>query len=94
MLNKLSYPREPESTTPHLPDLLQKAALDYARKGIPVFPVHSIDETGACTCGGPEVNQKCSPGKHPRTPNGYLDATTNEKLHKFDQIVDQHFPSG
>lgn len=56
---------------------LQRAALNLAREGVPVFPVHSLDDAGVCTCGGPEVNPKCSPGKHPRTPRGFLDATTD-----------------
>jgi hypothetical protein len=47
--------------------IMLKAALSYARRGVPVFPLHSIDGHGVCTCGGPEVNPKCTPGKHPRT---------------------------
>jgi hypothetical protein len=45
----------------------------YASKGWPVFPVHSIVD-GACSCG----KKTCSDaGKHPRTPRGFLDATTD-----------------
>jgi hypothetical protein len=64
--------------------ILLKAALSYARRGAPVFPLHSIDEHGVCTCGGPEVNPKCTPGKHPRTRRGHLDATTDpSRIHAW-----------
>jgi putative DNA primase/helicase len=40
-----------------------------------VFPLHSTDGRGNCTCS----RQVCSnPGKHQRTKNGLLDASTNE----------------
>lgn len=55
---------------------LGRSALMYAAQyGWRVFPLHSVDN-GACTCGDP----KCTgtkPGKHPRTPKGCLDATTD-----------------
>lgn len=40
--------------------------------GIPVFPLHTIDDQSQCSCGG-----SCGPnaGKHPRTSNGFYDAT-------------------
>jgi putative DNA primase/helicase len=56
-----------------------RAALDYAKQGIPVFPIHSVDERGVCTCGGPKANPKCTPGKHPLTPRGHLDASDDPK---------------
>ena len=47
-------------------------ALVYAAIGWYVLPCHSM-ENGACSCG----NTSCrSPGKHPRTPRGFKDATT------------------
>lgn len=51
-----------------------RAALIYAREfGWRVFPVHSWRD-GACTCG----NAACSsPAKHPRTPRGCTDASTD-----------------
>ncbi len=53
-----------------------EAALEYADAGLPVLPLHSINNRGHCTCG----NKLCSnPGKHPRTRNGLKDATTDEK---------------
>jgi hypothetical protein len=49
------------------------AALSYAAQGYFVFPTHDI-ASGKCSCG----NASCrSAGKHPRTPNGFKDATTN-----------------
>ncbi len=51
-----------------------RAALAYAGKGIPVFPLHSVDEGGNCSCGG---KPGCKPGKHPRTKHGFHDATTD-----------------
>jgi AAA domain/Bifunctional DNA primase/polymerase, N-terminal len=38
-----------------------------------VVPLHSI-EGGVCSCGNPNCR---NPGKHPRTPKGFLDATDN-----------------
>ena len=53
-------------------DLL-KTALEYAAKGKKVFPLRSLPN-GECSCG----NRDCdSPGKHPRTPHGFKDATTD-----------------
>lgn len=53
-----------------------RAALQYAERGWHVFPVHSVrkgaDGRYTCTCG-----RVCGrPGKHPRTANGWKDATT------------------
>ncbi len=51
------------------------AALDYARKNFQVFPLHSVDDHGRCSCG----KQDCgSPGKHPLNRNGLKGATTDE----------------
>jgi putative DNA primase/helicase len=51
----------------------RKAALSYARRGLKVLALHGIKD-GSCTCG----NTNCrSPGKHPITQNGLLDATTD-----------------
>jgi hypothetical protein len=53
-------------------DDLAAAAEAYAAFGLRVFPVHSVDGTGRCSCG-----KECgrNAGKHPRTPNGLHDAT-------------------
>jgi hypothetical protein len=52
------------------------AALDYATRGWPVVPLHTLDEAGRCSCQKP----KCSVGKHPRTENGHHDATTDKGI--------------
>jgi Bifunctional DNA primase/polymerase, N-terminal/Primase C terminal 1 (PriCT-1) len=55
------------------------AAILYASAGYPVFPVHSVvDAAGACSCGDATCTDQA---KHPRTPHGYKDATTD-----LDQI--------
>jgi putative DNA primase/helicase len=57
-------------------------ALEYARRGWPVFALHGIGRSGRCTCGRPDCE---NPGKHPQfhkddLPNGLQDATTDEGL--------------
>jgi putative DNA primase/helicase len=46
----------------------------FTALGLPVFPLHSINEDGACTC-----QQDCgrNAGKHPRTVHGFRDASTS-----------------
>ena len=56
-------------------DSLVLQALEYARMGWPVFPVHTILASGDCSCGNPRCARR---GKHPRTKNGHKNATTNE----------------
>src|SRR5579862_5524496 len=54
-------------------DMLE-AALGYAQRGFAVFPLHEPGADGICSCGA-----ACkSPGKHPRTSQGFKAATTDE----------------
>lgn len=46
-------------------------ALQYARMGLFVFPAHNIRD-GTCSCNSQTCDKQ---GKHPRTPNGFKDAT-------------------
>lgn len=51
-------------------------ALDHANKGWSVLPLHAFID-GCCTCG----DETCrSPAKHPITPNGVKDATTDTEI--------------
>jgi hypothetical protein len=59
---------------------LLQAALGYAAKGLRVFPVHGINDQGGCTCGKDGCE---TPGKHPRTQHGFLDATTDQEQIKI-----------
>ena len=62
---------------PHRASLTASAlndVLGYARRGWPVFPVHTENGNG-CSCGRADCDR---PGKHPRTMHGLLDAATDE----------------
>ncbi|MDD4889884.1 MAG: bifunctional DNA primase/polymerase [Phycisphaerae bacterium] len=51
------------------------AALVYAARDWAVFPCHTVNQRGVCSC---QKGDKCkTPGKHPRTPHGLTDATTD-----------------
>ncbi len=70
MIAHTSYPDPVQYTSTNL-----TAALAYARRDVPVFPVHSIDGSlaGTCTC---KAGAGCtSPGKHPRVINNLENAT-------------------
>ena len=54
------------------------SALHYAKNGIPVFPVHGINDKGNCTCTC--LDPTCAhPGKHPIFKEGFESATTDEQ---------------
>ncbi len=56
---------------------LLDAALAYAARGWPVFPLHSPTLDGKCDC----LKTDCiSPAKHPWTEHGFYDATTDKAL--------------
>ena len=52
-----------------------RSALRAAKRGWPVFPLHNPTDEG-CSCGKSECKNI---GKHPRTPNGFKDATTDAR---------------
>ncbi len=68
-------------------DLLLSAALDYAKRGFSVLPLHSpiFDEDAVrCSCGNTSEDHRKHIGKHPRTPHGFKDATTDaEKIRRW-----------
>jgi hypothetical protein len=51
-------------------------ATRYASLGWRVFPCYEINTMGKCSCNKPDCH---SPGKHPRTKNGLIDSTTDQK---------------
>ena len=53
------------------------AAAACAALGLAVIPLHTINEAGQCSCG-----KACGrdAGKHPRTPNGLLNATHDPRV--------------
>src|SRR5260221_14596423 len=58
-------------------------ALKIAKEGMPVFPLWEPAGIGICSCSHGAADtlpngDKHSKGKHPRTPHGVLDATTDE----------------
>jgi len=56
---------------------MPKAALEYARNGLRVFPCHSIVD-GRCTCH--EAKDCKAPGKHPRVAGGFKVATVHQSV--------------
>ncbi len=54
----------------------EKHILACIRLGFHIFPNHTIID-GRCTCGNPNCKH---PGKHPRCPSGYKDATNDFEL--------------
>lgn len=61
---------------------LLESALDYASQGIPVFPVYGLNNKNQCDC----IKGISCPraGKHPATPHGFQDATTDvSKIHEW-----------
>ena len=49
-------------------------ALNYAKRGWHIFPVHSVTDKGECTCNEKDCSRK---GKHPRVLNWEVLATTD-----------------
>jgi Bifunctional DNA primase/polymerase, N-terminal/Primase C terminal 1 (PriCT-1) len=60
---------------------LVRAALGYARRGLPVLPLWWTDNAGRCACGRPP-GDACKPGKHPLgdlVHHGVKDATLDQR---------------
>lgn len=55
--------------------MILEHALDYARRGFRVMPLHTPQPDGSCSCRNPKCD---SVGKHPRTMAGLKDATTDQ----------------
>jgi hypothetical protein len=70
-------------------DAKLQAALDYASIGWHIFPCHTV-VAGKCSCG-----KDCgSPGKHPATPHGVKDATTDEATIRAWWTSNPHYNIG
>ena len=50
---------------------------DYLAAGLWIFPCHSVNGLGRCSCDNPACEH---PGKHPRTSNGSKDASNSERM--------------
>jgi len=51
---------------------LLEAAIEYAKRGWPVLPLHYVQSDGLCSCGNKDCNKIA---KHPLTAHGVKDAT-------------------
>jgi len=58
-------------------DSIHEAAIEYVKLGWYVFPLHSVDKNGKCTCGVPSCSDA---GKHPKVPRGLKEASRDLKL--------------
>lgn len=50
-------------------------ALQYLARGWAVFPLHTVNEAGECSCGKLDCPDA---GKHPRTGRGHKNASRDE----------------
>lgn len=55
-------------------NVVLEAALDYARRGLRVIPLHVVRKGGTCSCGHADCK---TPGKHPLIPDWTDRATTD-----------------
>ncbi len=78
--------RGQEATGGHRPVLV--SALDYAKRGWRLIPLHSLDAAGCCTCRHSDCQ---SQGKHPRTEKGLKDASNDPAV--LDAWFNTMYPS-
>ena len=52
-----------------------RAVITYAAADWELYPVYPVDDEGTCTC--PKLGACTDPGKHPMTPNGFKDASSD-----------------
>jgi hypothetical protein len=62
---------------PNSPVDMARAATWYASHSIPVFPLHTPIESAKCSCNNPACDDV---GKHPHTPHGFKDATSDLRI--------------
>lgn len=67
---------------------ISNAARAYAALGWAIFPLHTIDENGNCSCGKPACKNA---GKHPRTIDGVKSATAD--LIKIEEWFGENAPA-
>jgi hypothetical protein len=71
------FERTSDDVLQHEPrNLMLAAALDYAKRGWRVIPIHWVRKDGACSCANPHCDNV---GKHPLTAHGVKDADLGEK---------------
>jgi hypothetical protein len=67
---------EPKRTTDKPRGILADV-LDLAAFGWRVIPLHNVTDAGECSCATAKGTCDNKPGKHPRTPHGLKDGTTD-----------------
>jgi len=76
-----NHPIISASGTAAIPSMLA-TALAYAVRGWSVFPLHTVDPGGPCSCSSGKPCE--NPGKHPMTLHGHKDATRDpEEINRW-----------
>lgn len=68
-------------------DTVLSWAKDYVHAGFYIFPVHSVNDTGACTCG---TTSCADAGKHPRVQRGLKEASRD--MNKIEEWFGENAP--
>jgi hypothetical protein len=86
-----------DTTTMNDPKAMLYFALKYAKEGYSIFPLYWIKEDGGCSCPKGKACGKSS-GKHPLTPNGFKDASSDpEQIRQWwtqNPYANIGFPTG